>query len=193
MMIALNPRVRKDLANTFPDRTIRKMIHHKRNPFWVGLVTSVLTIAVVLLLGATAASAQNRAMSKGARSAAIQQPLYSEYRGVQIGMSTTEVRTKLGSPAQPAEDIDLYVFSEKETAQIVYDTAHAVKTISVDYMGGVGAPDYKSVVGSDVDVKADGSLYKQIHYDSFGIWVFYNRSAGATPTVTITIQKSPVR
>ncbi|MDQ5844346.1 MAG: hypothetical protein M3539_03540 [Acidobacteriota bacterium] len=168
------------------------MIHNKRNPFCVGVVTSVLMVAALILLGATVASAQGRTVSKGARISASQQPLYSEYRGVRIGMSTTEVRAKLGAPFQPADDMDLYVFSEKETAQIVYDPAHAVNTISVDYIGGVGAPDYKSVVGPNVEVRADGSMYKQMHYDSFGIWVFYNRSAGVTPTVTITIQKSPV-
>jgi len=168
------------------------MIHNKRIPFCLGLATSVLMVAALLLSGATATSAQSRAVSKGARISAPQQPLYSEYRGVRIGMSTTEVRTKLGAPLQPADDMDFYVLYEKETAQIVYDAAHAVKAISVDYIGGFGAPDYKSVVGPDIEVRADGSLYKQVHYDSFGIWVIYNRSAGDTPTVTITIQKSPL-
>lgn len=167
------------------------MIHNKRNPFWVRVVTSVGVVAALLLLGATAVSAQGRTV-RGARISAPQQPLYSEYRGVRIGMSTTEVRAKLGVPLQPGDDMDFYAFSETETAEIVYDAAHVVKTVSVDYIGGVGAPDYKSVVGPDVEVKADGSLYKQKHYDSFGIWVFYHRGAGDTPTVTITIQKSPV-
>lgn len=167
------------------------MIHTKRNSFCVGAVTAVVMIAALFLLGTPAASAQGRAVAKGARLSAHQQPLYSEYRGVRIGMSTTEVRTKLGAPLQPADDMDFYVFSEKETAQIVYDASHAVNAISVDYIGGVGAPDYKSVVGPDVDVRADGSQYKQMHYDSLGIWVFYNRSAGDVPTVTITIQKNP--
>ena len=165
------------------------MIHHKRNLFCVGVFTSVVMVAVLLLLGAMAASAQRRAV----KHAVPQQPLFSEYRGVGIGMSATDVRTKLGAPLQPGDDMDLYAFSEKETAQIVYDAAHTVKTISVDYIGGVGAPDYKSVVGPDVEVKADGSLYKLMRYDSVGIWVFYNRSAGETPTITITIQKSPTR
>ena len=95
-------------------------------------------------------------------------------------MNAQEVRTKLGEPLQKADDMDLYVFSEKETAQIAYDASHRVKVVSVDYLGGVGAPDYKLVVGPDVEVKADGAIYKLVRYDSLGFWVSYNRSAGAT-------------
>jgi hypothetical protein len=169
------------------------MIHNKRSNFRIVLLTPILMATAVLLFGATVAGAQGRAVTKSTQITATQQPVYNEYRGVRIGMNTAEVRTKLGTPMQPGEDMDLYVISDKETAQIVYDTAHAVKTISVDYAGGVGAPDYKSIVGTDVDVRADGSLYKPVRYDSLGIWVFYNRTAGDAPTVTITIQKSPVR
>ena len=57
--------------------------------------------------------------------------------------------------------MDFYVFSDgKEMAQIAYDASHAVKAVSVDYLGGVGAPDYKLVVGPNVDLKPDGSIYK---------------------------------
>ena len=168
------------------------MIRNTRHDFCVRLITSVVIVMALLLLGATVAGAQGRAVNKSAHISAPQQPLYSEYRGVRIGMTANEVRTKLGAPMQPGDDMDVYVFSDKEAAQIVYDTAHVVKTISVDYVGGVGAPDFKSVVGPDIEVRADGSLYKQMHYDSFGIWVFYNRGAGDAATVTITIQKSPL-
>ena len=52
------------------------------------------------------------------------QSLYSDYKGVRIGMTTEEARTKLGEPAQKADDQDLYVISEMETAQIYYDALH---------------------------------------------------------------------
>ncbi len=168
------------------------MIHKTRKNLFVGLITLVVIVVALLLLGATVAAAQGRVANKAAHVAAPQKPLYSEYRGVRIGMTTAEVRTKLGAPQQPGDDMDFYVFSDKEAAQIVYDTSHIVKTVSVDYIGGVGAPDYKAVVGPDVEVAANGSLYKQMHYDSFGIWVFYNRGTGDAATVTITIQKSPL-
>lgn len=131
------------------------MIHNTRNNFCVGLITPVVIVTALLLLGAAVAGGQGRVATKSAHISAPQQPLYSEYRGVRIGMSTAEVRTKLGAAQQPGDDMDFYAFSEKEAAQIVYDTAHVVKTISVDYVGGVGAPDYKAVVGPDVEVRAD--------------------------------------
>ena len=168
------------------------MIHKTRKNLFVGLITLVVIVVALLLLGATVAAAQGRVANKAAHVAAPQEPLYSQYRGVRIGMTTVEVRTKLGTPQQPGDDMDFYVFSDKEAAQIVYDASHIVKTVSVDYIGGVGAPDYKAVVGPDVEVAANGSLYKQMHYDSFGIWVFYNRGTGDAATVTITIQKSPL-
>jgi len=81
------------------------------------------------------------------------------------------------------------VFSEKETAQIVYDAAHKVVTISVDYLGGIGAPDYKAVVGGELERTANGSLYRIVRYESLGFWVSYNRTIGLMATVTVTIQK----
>ena len=87
------------------------MIHDTRNNFYVGLITPIVIVTALLLLGATVAGAQGRAVTKTAHVAAPQQPLYSEYRGVRIGMTATEVRTKLGAPAA-RDDMDFYVFSK---------------------------------------------------------------------------------
>lgn len=159
------------------------MIHKTRNILFVALA-----LIALLLIAASIANAQRQ--TRNAQVAPVQQPIYSEYRGVRIGMTATDVRAKLGEPVQKADDGDFYAFSEKETAQIAYDAAHIVKTVSVDYIGGVGAPDYKSVVGADVDVKPDGSIYKVVRYDALGLWVYYNRTAGDAPIITITLQKS---
>jgi len=121
---------------------------------------------------------------------ATQQPLYVEYKGVRIGTTAVEARAKLGQPGLKGDDQDYYVFSDKETAQIAYDSAHKVTGISVDYMGGVGAPDYRNVVGADIDLKPDGSIYKLVRYERLGFWVSYNRTANnSVVIVTITVQK----
>lgn len=166
------------------------MIHNTRNYTLAGLAGALVTVFALVLLGtglAVTTSAQTERAN--AHSPATQQALYSEYRGVRIGMPAQEARTKLGEPLQKADDMDLYVISETETAQIAYDALHKVKVVSVDYLGGAGAPDYKLVVGPDVNVEATGAIYKLVRYESLGFWVSYNRSAGDVPFVTITITK----
>lgn len=115
-----------------------------------------------------------------------QQPLYKEYRGVRLGMTAAETRAKLGEPAMKSDEQDFYVVSANETVQIAY-IGQKVVTISTDYIGGVGAPDYKSVVGEGLLEKPDGSLFRMVMYNSERFWVTYNKSTSAVPLVTITI------
>lgn len=117
-----------------------------------------------------------------------QQPLYREYRGVRLGMTAEEARAKLGVPAMKSDEQDFYVFSANETAQLVY-AEQKVVTISTDYTSGIGAPDYKRVVGEGLLQRPDGSLFRMVLYDSEHFWVSYNKSASEIPVVTITIGK----
>ena len=150
-----------------------------------------LLIAVVFGLGlsfnANAQAQRIKAASRGV--AATQRPMYTEYKGVRLGMSAVETRAKLGTPAIKDSDQDYYVFSENETAQIGYDATQKVVTISTDYLGGMGAPDSKAVVGSELQELENGSLYRLVRYETLGFWVSYNRTAGPVPSVTVTIQK----
>ena len=151
----------------------------------VELVFFVIGVILLLLLGAVAvghAQAKKIVMEHSQ----VQQSLYREYRGVRLGMTAAEARAKLGEPAMKSDDQDFYIFSANETAQIVY-AAQKVVTISTDYAGGVGAPDYKSVVGEDLQQKPDGSLFRMVLYDSEHFWVSYHKSASAMPVVTVTI------
>ena len=158
-----------------------------------GLIWIAFLLGTLLLVGMTtnlarAQDARTRARTAFNGAAAIEQPLYSEYKGVRLGMTADEVRLKLGPPALKGEDQDYYVFSPKETAQIAYDGAHKVTAISVDYVDGSGAPDPKAVVGGELEVK-NGSAYRIVRYESLGFWVSYNRSAGPMVVVSITIQR----
>ena len=161
------------------------MIRNLKIKFFLSLL-----IALVFGLGLSFSANAQAQKVKAAfnHEAATQQPLYTEYKGVRLGMSAEEARAKLGTPAMKDSDQDFYVFSENETAQIVYDAAHKVFTISVDYLGGIGAPDYKAVVGGELEKTANGSLYRMVRYESLGLWVSYNRTTGPM-TVTVTIQK----
>jgi outer membrane protein assembly factor BamE (lipoprotein component of BamABCDE complex) len=154
------------------------------------LFTSVLIAAVFVLGLSVKANAQTQKVKAAFNpGTATQQPRYTEYKGVRLGMSADEARAKLGTPAMKASDQDFYVFSENETAQIVYNPAQKVITISVDYLGGIGAPDSKAVVEGELEAMANGSLHRIVRYQSMGFWVSYSRTAGPMATVTVTLQK----
>jgi len=140
-----------------------------------GVVETYLLIGVLLLL-------LIGIVAKG------QEPLYAEYRGVRLGMTMMDVRTKLGEPVMKSAEQDYFVISPSETVQIAYQ-AEKVVTISTDYTGGAGAPDYKSVVGDSLLQRPDGSMFSMVLHNAQGFWVTYNKSASTVPVVTITIGK----
>jgi outer membrane protein assembly factor BamE (lipoprotein component of BamABCDE complex) len=168
-----------------------EMRHNLENPriSVTELLFYLIGALLLLLLGSIVANGQSQAPRARAAKAheQVQQPLYKEYRSVRLGMTAAEVRAKLGEPALKSDEQDFYVFSEKETAQVAYDAAQKVVTISIDYAGGVGAPDYKSVVGEGLQQRPDGSVFRMVTYDSERFWVSYNKSGATVPTVTITI------
>lgn len=145
---------------------------HKHRIGMMELTFFLLGVLLLLFLGIVA---------KG------QQPLFREYRGVRLGMTAAETRAKLGEPAYKSDEQDFYVISTNETAQVAYK-AQKVVTISIDYAGGAGAPDYRSVVGEGLLLeRPDGSLFRMVMNDAERFWVTYNKSASAVPLVTVTI------
>ncbi len=146
---------------------------------------SALIASALLLLAAVAANGQ-KARANNTSLAVQEQPLFSEYKGIRLGVTAEQVRAKLGNPTLKADDQDYYAFSETESAQFAYDAMHKVVTISIDYTGA-GAPDYRNVVGAPVEQMTDGSLYKIVRYEAHGFWVSYNRATSGV--VTVTIQK----
>ncbi|MFZ1699712.1 MAG: hypothetical protein WBO10_16240 [Pyrinomonadaceae bacterium] len=120
----------------------------------------------------------------------VQQKTFSDYKGVKIGTSTEDVRSKLGGPKDKSDAMDLYVFSDDETAQFYYDESHAVKAIMINYSGDLkGAPTPKDVFGEDVPAREDGGLFKMVRYPKLGYWVSYNRSGGDDAVISIAMQK----
>jgi hypothetical protein len=175
------------------------MLQHTRPGFSLQLLKLTLFVLIALLVlliwgVVTDIQAQKRGSHPATRTEAqpeaIDKPLYREYKGIAIGATADDVRGKLGDPKEKSDGQDFYVFSEKETAQVYYDNAKKVTAISIDYIGeGNGAPDYKTVVGAEIDTKPDGSMYRMVRYPSAGYWVSYNRTAPPSPITTITMQK----
>lgn len=145
-------------------------------------------VVSVLLLTASTAAAQG---SKGSLAVGgqVDTPDGFKFRGVKIGMATDDARKKLGSPREKSPEQDFYLFNENEAVQICYEKG-AVSAIAIDYMSGAQSiPSPKDVLGADADAKADGSIHKVVRYPKAGYWVSYSRTAGAEPTITITMQK----
>jgi len=116
--------------------------------------------------------------------------LFHDYRGVELGMTAEEVRKKLGAPKDKSEEQDFFIFNETETAQIVYDKTHKVITISADFLtAGDKVPTAKQIFGGEIETKADGSVYKMVRFPKAGYWLSYNRTGGASPLTTVTLQK----
>jgi hypothetical protein len=123
-----------------------------------------------------------------AKTANANVPVFADYRGVTIGMTADDVRSKLNN-VKKGDRQDFVNFSEHESAQIYYDDKGKVTAISIDYFGDSSAPTPETVLGAAIEPKSDGSMYQLNRYSDAGYWVSYNRTAGDKPIVTITMQK----
>lgn len=146
----------------------------------------ILAAATLILLVSHASQAQRGRDAHAA--AADDEPAFNEFKGVRLGMTADEARKKLGDPKDKSDAQDFYMWGDKMAAQVLYKTSKVV-TISIDFMTPGEAPSAKEVLGADVAAKADGSMYKLIRYPKAGYWVSYNRTAGDSPLVSVTIQK----
>jgi len=162
---------------------------HLSKFFRVSLLARAILLTSVVALSSIAVVAQ---VNKHRAAAAVDdQPIFNDYRGVQIGWLADEVRKKLGEPANKGDEQDVYVFGEKELAQILYDkTTRKVITISVDFgSGAAGVLTPQQVFGAEIEAKPDGSKYRLVRYPKAGYWLSYSKTAGDTPTVSVTITK----
>jgi hypothetical protein len=153
----------------------------------IALCIAILTIFAILDV---AGQRQARLAQVHREVSTPAQPLYTDFKGISLGMLTEDVRAKLGEPTQKDDEQDFYLLSDKVTAQVCYNNSHKVTAISVDYLGGSGAPAPKEVISEPVEKKPDGSTYKLVRYEKKGFWVSYYSSPGNT-MVTVTIQQFP--
>ena len=156
-----------------------------------GRIGKLLLVLVGTILSLGFASGTSRAQrTRATLDEPEDRPAFVDFKGVRIGMATDEARKKLGSPRDKSAEQDFYVFNDTQAVEVFYDKAGMVFAISVDFMtGATGIPTPKEVLGTEADAKPDGSQYKMIRYPKAGYWVSFSRTAGASPTTTITMQK----
>ena len=118
------------------------------------------------------------------------EPRYTDFKGVKIGVTRDAARKRLGAPQQKDEAQDFFVFSERQRARVYYDSKGAVSAVIVTYIGkSADVPTPKAILGSEVEAKSDGSLYRLVQYPKAGYWVAYSRTSGDEPLTMITMQK----
>jgi hypothetical protein len=153
----------------------------------VGLRLAALTAAILLPFASAAQEVSTTVQVTGAAA----EPLLREYKGVTLGMSTKDARAKLGKPEERGEAMDFFVFSDKERARLYYQDGK-VSAIIATYIGKESsAPSPAAVLGTEIEARPDGSLYKMVTYSQAGYWVAYSRVPGDSPMVIITMQKTP--
>ncbi|HSE34227.1 MAG TPA: hypothetical protein VLA93_21815 [Pyrinomonadaceae bacterium] len=123
------------------------------------------------------------------RTQSEEKPVYTNYKGVSIGMTADEVRKKLGEPADKSAAQDFYQFSEDETATVWYDALGTTTSISVTYFKSSDAPTAKNILGVEIEPQLSGSLYKLIKYPKAGYHVSYSRTEGDPTVITVTMTK----
>ena len=157
----------------------------------IKIVVVSLTVIVSLVAIATTSVIGGVESRSSARPAPTpDQPPYSEYKGVILGMAADEARLKLGVPKDKSDAQDYFEFSANESAQVYYDDAHKVTAITVTYTGKLdAAPTAKAVFGEDVEAKPDGGIFKMVRYPKAGFWISYNKTGGDDPLVMIAMQK----
>ncbi|HEX8187190.1 MAG TPA: hypothetical protein VF586_02495 [Pyrinomonadaceae bacterium] len=117
------------------------------------------------------------------------EPPFSAYKGVRIGMSAEEARKLLGSPTDKDDRQEVFAVSDEESCQVYYDAAKKVSAVSITYFSAKSVPAAKTVLGEEPEAKQDGSFSKLIRFPKAGYWVSYTRTSGDSPMTIIAMQK----
>jgi hypothetical protein len=118
-----------------------------------------------------------------------EEPPFSAYKGVRIGMAAEEARKLLGSPTDKDDHQEVFNVNDGESCQVYYDAAKKVSAVSITYFSAKAVPAVKSVLGEEPEAKPDGSFTKLIRFPKAGYWVSYTRTSGDSPMTIIAMQK----
>jgi hypothetical protein len=119
---------------------------------------------------------------------AVQKPVFAGYKGVMIGTTMDDARSKLGPAKEKSDTEDYYVYGDSETVQVLYGQDKTVRVISINYLTK-SAPTAKDVLGIDVQVSPDGGVNKMVKYPKSGFWISYLKTGGDDPMTVVTVQK----
>jgi outer membrane protein assembly factor BamE (lipoprotein component of BamABCDE complex) len=174
-----------------------KSLLRRRRTIVGTMVYSVLATAIVFAFGIVAFGQDTTTATVVAPqpkpSPAVIEPAVKELRGISLGMTVDEVRSKLGKPLSQDDSGLYYSFSNTESAQIGLNSDGKVRTIATIYSGGdQNAPKFEDVFGPNVQVAAsdNGRVYKMVRYPSAGFWIAYSKiGTDKSELTTVTMKK----
>ena len=149
----------------------------------------LLLAALALLPSALAQTNARKPAPAPARNAQEEQPPFSEYKGVRIGMSADEARKLLGNPTDKDDKQEVFNVSDNESCQVYYDAARKVSAVSITFFSNKAVPTPRAVLGEEPEAKQDGSFSKLIRFPKAGYWVSYTRTSGDAPMTIIAMQR----
>ena len=151
----------------------------------------VLTLLLLLLLPAASAPllAPPPARAQGPADKPKEEPPFTAYKGVRIGMTADEARKLLGNPTDKDDKQEVFSVSDDESCQVYYDAAKKVSAVSITYFSNKSVPAARAVLGEEPETRQDGSFSKLIRFPKAGYWVSYTRTAGDSPMTIIAMQK----
>lgn len=160
---------------------------HARTP--VPAQLALLLLFALALLPTALAQTNARKPAPPAPDKAHNEPPFSSYKGVRIGMTADEARKLLGSPTDKDDRQEVFAVSEEESCQVYYDSTKKVSAVSITFFSSKAVPAVKAVLGEEPEVKQDGSFSKLIRFPKAGYWVSYTRTSGDAPITIIAMQK----
>jgi hypothetical protein len=110
-----------------------------------------------------------------------------EYRGIKLGLKSTEVRAALGKPESASDNRDEYKIGGEDLLTVHYDNG-VVRAIQLYFTDAKNAPSWAEVVG-DAEIKENENGAKQarviVSKENFWVSMFQNKEKTVT-TITIS-------
>jgi len=116
-----------------------------------------------------------------------QNKVFSEYKGVKLGMKRDAVKTALGSPENSSDTSDDFKLTGDDTMTVHYDNGE-VKAIQLSFLDPKNAPAWKDVVGdAPVSELSNGGKTARRTMEAEKFWVtIYQSKEGTTTRITIS-------
>lgn len=116
-----------------------------------------------------------------------QNKVFSEYKGVKLGMKREAVKAAMGSPESASDTSDDFKLTGDDTMTVHYDNGE-VKAIQLSFLDPKNAPAWKDVVGdAPVSELSNGGKTARKTMEAEKFWVtIYQSKEGTTTRITIS-------